>query len=212
MRCQPVVLFDCDGVMCPPMRFAAVLHQEHGITREMTKDFFTGVFSEALRGDALVRDLLPSYLKRWGWTSDVDVFLKLWVESEREADVSMLSLVQEYRDKGFKVCLATNQESHRARYMRTCMGFEDVFDELFISCELQAMKPDRAFYERITNALDASPEQIIFIDDQEHYVSAARDFGWNSIVFSDSSQCKTELAQLIARYNIEVSRQKGLEP
>jgi FMN phosphatase YigB (HAD superfamily) len=47
--------------------------------------------------------------------------------------------------QGVRVGVATNQEARRALYMRTHMGFAELFHDLFISCELGAMNPSVSF-------------------------------------------------------------------
>ena len=50
-------------------------------------------------------------------------------------DSRLISAIQQLRQNGFICCLATSQEYNRAKYMKTEMGFQNVFDHLFFSCE-----------------------------------------------------------------------------
>jgi len=75
------ILFDCDGVLCPPMKFADVLESKHRITREMTAEFFKGAFLPALRGTVDVLTLLPPYLREWGWQGSPESFKDVWLSS-----------------------------------------------------------------------------------------------------------------------------------
>lgn len=197
MSDKSIILFDCDGVICPPMRFAKVLTEEFNITFEMTREFFTQKFSPALKGQISVKDLLPSYLNEWGWRSSIDEFLRLWVDSEREPDPDMIKLVQELRTKGYRCCLATNQESNRANFMRSEMKFSEVFDDLFISSDIGFMKPEPEFYLSISERLNVVPSRLHFIDDQQHYLDAAAKQGWNTHLFSNVSQCRAYISHQI---------------
>ena len=62
MNDKPIILFDCEGVICPPMRFAKVITEDFNITSEMTSEFFTKKFAPALKGQVAVREMLPDYL------------------------------------------------------------------------------------------------------------------------------------------------------
>jgi putative hydrolase of the HAD superfamily len=179
------------------MRFAKVLTEEFNITFEMTREFFTQKFSPALKGQISVKDLLPSYLNEWGWRSSIDEFLRLWVDSEREPDPDMIKLVQELRTKGYRCCLATNQESNRANFMRSEMKFSEVFDDLFISSDIGFMKPEPEFYLSISERLNVVPSRLHFIDDQQHYLDAAAKQGWNTHLFSNVSQCRAYISHQI---------------
>lgn len=189
-----VILFDCDGVMCPPLRFAQVLTEQHQITIEMTREFFSSAFTPALLGHVDVRELLSPYLAIWGWRGSLDDFLTLWLESERGLHDGMITIVESLKQRGFTVGLATNQEMRRAAYLRTEMGFEALFHHLFISCEIRAMKPQDDYFFAVTNTLGIAPGEILFIDDQIHFVSAAQRCGWQAIQFSTAEKLSADLA------------------
>jgi putative hydrolase of the HAD superfamily len=194
---KPIILFDCDGVICPPMRFAKVLKDDFDITPEMTREFFTEKFAPAGKGQITVEEILPHYLNQWGWKSSIDDFLNLWVISERDPDPERIRLVQELRTKGYRCCLATNQESNRANFMRNEMKFTEIFDELFISSEIGFMKPEPEFYVSVSERLEADASKIYFIDDQQHYLDAAAKHGWNTHLFSNVTQCRAYVSHEI---------------
>lgn len=50
----------------------------------------------------------------------------------------------------------------------------DCFDVFVASHHLGARKPERAFYLRLCGELDAAPEAVLFVDDREANVEAAR--------------------------------------
>jgi hypothetical protein len=87
-----VVLFDCDGVMCDPLRFAEALGRHHGITKEVTTGFFEKEFLQALVGKIDVKELLPPFLARWGWGGTCDEFLSLRLASERHVRQEMIEI------------------------------------------------------------------------------------------------------------------------
>jgi putative hydrolase of the HAD superfamily len=75
------------------------------------------------------------------------------------------------------VHLGTNQQAGRAAYMRDELGYDDLFDESFYSCELGAAKPDPAFFCRVLDRLGAAAPEVLFVDDNEANVVAARECG-----------------------------------
>lgn len=188
------VLFDCDGVICPPMRFAKLLKEKYGITRETTAEFFTRYFNPALKGEADVLDLLPPFLTKWGWRHTPEDFLSQWLASERATREELIAIIQELKERGYVVGLATNQERRRANYMRTEMKFGELFDHCFISSEIGAMKPESQFFEKVTDSLKIDPSAILFIDDQKHYLDAAELSGWKTILYQDENDLRSELA------------------
>jgi len=179
------ICFDADGVIVnPQLLYAKRLDEKYGITRERTADFFGGPFNDCLTGTAHLMDELPPYLKAWGWPHTPEKFLHDWMTTDHVVDQRVADAVQQLRMQGFTCCLATNQERNRAAYMRTDMGFLDIFDHLFISCEMGAQKPQPAYYEYIEKALGLKKEEILFFDDALKNVKAAYQFGWHAEVYT----------------------------
>lgn len=178
------ILFDADGVVIHPWRFRRYLMEHHQITPEMTHEFYTGVFNQCLDGAADLRDVLPAYLQAWNWPDSVDRFLQIWFEVEDAPDERLLARISDLRAAGYLCCLATSQESHRAGYMRAQMGFDSFFDRLYFSCDVGYHKPQPEFYENIQYSLGGDASQILFWDDSEGNVLAARTLGWQAEVYT----------------------------
>jgi putative hydrolase of the HAD superfamily len=170
------VIFDADGVVIHPWRFAAYLEQR-GITRQMTKGFYNGIFEDCLLGKRDLKSVLPPYLTEWGWPGPVDDFVSTWLDVENATDERVLIVIQRLRESGYTCCLATLQEHNRAAYIKNVMGFDAIFDLLFFSCEIGHTKKDHAFYAHITHTLRLEPQEILFWDDSPGHVAAALAFG-----------------------------------
>lgn len=190
------VIFDADGVLVFPWRFAEHLTKEFQITREATQAFFQGRFTDCLLGKEDLAEVLPPYLAEWGWTGSVGEFMQLWFSVEDAVDVRVLGAVQTLREAGFTCCLASNQEAHRSEYMRTVMGFGREFDTLFFSSELGIKKPDARFYEAVEKALGLSSKQIAFWDDSPSHVDAAKERGWQAELYTSCENFERQLQEM----------------
>lgn len=178
------ILFDLDGVVVYPWRFAEHLEKHHSITREHTRAFFEGVFAECLLGRLDLKDVLGDYLVGWGWKDSVQSFINCWFDTENCPEPRLLELIAGLRAAGYHCGLATNQESHRAHYIRKVMQFERLFDSLFFSCDLGFKKPNREYFYGISERLRVSPSTILFIDNEKPYVTGATGAGWNAILYT----------------------------
>jgi len=188
------VLFDADGVVIDPWRFARYLEQAHAITPETTSDFFHGVFNDCLVGRADLRQVLPPFLDRWRWKGTLDAFIAAWFETENAADSRIVDAIGSLRRSGILCCLASSQERYRAVYMANVMGFAQIFDRLFFSYRLGCQKPDPAFYQGVEQALGLAGPDILFWDDSSRNVAAARRCGWNAEVYTGFEDFKPRLA------------------
>jgi putative hydrolase of the HAD superfamily len=180
------LLFDADGVVVnPAFQFAKLLAEQYGITREMTSGFFRGVFNECMVGKADLRQVLAPYLPEWGWQGTLDEFMQAWWEADNVVDMRIVNYIGELRQHGMLCCLATNQEVTRAAYMQTHMGFGQVFDRLFFSCELGCQKPDPAYFYAIQQKLELEPRELLLWDDYQKNVDVARECGWQAELYTD---------------------------
>lgn len=175
------ICFDADGVLVNPQKqFSIFREKQYGMTPEMTAPFFNGVFNDCLIGKDDLLDVLPPYLREWHWQESPEEFVRIWHETEHVIDERLCLFIQQLRRQGVQCCLATNQEMHRAAYMRQRMHFQDLFDRLFISCEMGCMKPELAYYQAIEKQLACRNGEILFWDDTLAHVKAAQACGWQA--------------------------------
>ena len=188
------VIFDADGVVVSPgQRSIRYFEVEHGITQDMARDFFAGVYRDCLIGRADLREELEPFLPAWGWRGSVDDFVSTWFEVESFVDSRLVDTIRDLRQCGMTCCLASNQERQRAEYMVAEMGFGDLFDRLFFSCDLGCMKPDHAFFESITDSLHTAGQGLLFWDDTLKHVKAARECGWHAEVYTGFEDFEAKL-------------------
>jgi putative hydrolase of the HAD superfamily len=76
----------------------------------------------------------------------------------------------------------------------------DGFEHKFMSYQIGFSKPDPRIYEHVIERLAFEPSQMIFIDDKEPNVHAAKGFGINAIHFTDF----LELRKLLSKYGVSV--------
>jgi FMN phosphatase YigB (HAD superfamily) len=109
-------------------------------------------------------------------------------------------VIQGLRRSRVICCLATSQEYTRAGgYMRTNMGFQDVFDHLFFSCEIGWQKPNHAYFQHIEKMLNLEKESILFWDDSHLNIEAARECGWNAEIYTNFDEFEKTIKKYIVK-------------
>lgn len=182
---KKVILFDVDGVLLNGESFAHSMEKDHGISYDMVQPFFRGSFPATISGDADLKEIISPYLKVWGWKGSVEDFLDYWFKAEHKIDQPLVEHIQDLRARGVKCFLATNQERYRAAYILEKIGFRDAFDGTFISSELGVKKPDLKFFEQVhEKLLPIEKESILFWDDLEENVLAARGYGFVAEIYT----------------------------
>jgi HAD superfamily hydrolase (TIGR01509 family) len=87
----------------------------------------------------------------------------------------MIDLLQSLKKSGIKLILVSNTSSIHFEFVKNFCPWLNRFDGLVLSYEINAMKPDPAFYSAALNMAQASPEACLFVDDiAENVVGAAK--------------------------------------
>jgi putative hydrolase of the HAD superfamily len=183
-----VALFDVDGVLNRPKEFFSQRYaREHGIDPEKLETFFDDSFEQASLGKRDLLEVIVEQKALWQWDQDPQLLLDDWFAAENASDHELLAVVARAKASGIEVYLATQQEAHRAQFIRDVM-YPGLFDGAFMTCELGVPKHDPAFYQAILDQLDAAPESIIYFDDRQNLVDLSRTLGIDGYLYDDPLQ------------------------
>lgn len=178
-----ILLLDVDGVLVtPPDWYGARLRQE---SPAEAAEFFGGPFLAASRGEIDLKDHLAPFIASLGRTDAPEAFLAEWHESENHPNLPLWEVVRVLRSEGWRIHLATNQERHRMRHLMEKTGLDALVDGEYASCTVGHRKPTHEYFAEVTRRLGVSPERIVFFDDAEENVAAARRAGWEAYVYQD---------------------------
>ncbi|MDZ7671035.1 MAG: HAD-IA family hydrolase [Gammaproteobacteria bacterium] len=198
------VLFDADGVLQQPSAGwrdkVAQLCGDPDQTEAFVEEVFT-VERPCFRGRADFGRALDAVLKRWNSRFSVDEALQVWTLIE--ADSNMLEVVDRLRGKGLTVGLATNQQAYRADFMTFRLGYAELFDHLFYSCYVGYAKPSDEYFQAVLERLSVPSREVLFLDDHETNVQAARQLGFQAEVLS-IEEGASGAGQLLDRYGISL--------
>jgi putative hydrolase of the HAD superfamily len=181
---------DVDGVLLDPERAGAAhwtseLTARFGITRPQLRDtFFTRVWDDVINGRQAIETALEGALREIGTDADVEDVLECWFDADFVVFDAAIAFAQEVRQRGVRVVLATNQEHRRAAYLRQRLSAEVELSDVIYSAELGHQKHEPAFFELASERLGVDLEHrslVVFVDDVEHNVEAARRAGWRSV-------------------------------
>jgi putative hydrolase of the HAD superfamily len=191
MTSSPVLVLDIDGVvsLAQPGSAApwyATLKEDWGLDYdEVARDFFRGDFREVLRGRLDLYVALQPYLESRGLGDRLEEFVAYWFEKDAAIDRAVLAAADAWRERtGGRCFAASNQEHHRAAYLRDAVGLGAHFDEIIYSAALGVCKPDRVFFTNAQARMGVlTAQSILFVDDAAANVDAARACGWRAMLY-----------------------------
>ena len=99
-------------------------------------------------------------------------------------DNDVVSIIQSLQ-KDFQIVLFSNAVSTFLRQILKENDLERLFDFIVISSEIGIAKPDPNFFRKALEIIDASPEEIFFIDDNLENTKTAEKLGIQAILFKD---------------------------
>jgi putative hydrolase of the HAD superfamily len=87
----------------------------------------------------------------------------------------------------YKTAILSNSADGARREEQRRYGFEQLVDEIVYSHEVGLAKPDPRVYRLTEQRLAVAAEEIVFIDDVERNVAAARNLGWTAVHHRDTA-------------------------
>ncbi len=192
------VLFDLDGIVMWPREeyYSARYAREKNVPIERINEFFLNDFKSCVFGTCDLKESIAGHLPNWSWEGDADAFLDRWFEAEGKTDERVLALVGRVRAAGYPCYIATRQEKYRMRYLLETVGLKDHFDGTFVTCEIGFDKFQNEFWSHVLLKLGLEADEILFFDDRQENVDAARSLGIEARLYDDIAVLEREVAKL----------------
>lgn len=198
------LLLDADGVLqWPKEGWLEVWRPYGGDDMRGFVDAMWEAERPALEGRERLQDGVRRLVRERGLPEEaVDDLVSAW--SMIELFPASFEMVADIRRAGVRCHLASNQQSFR-RDVMLGLGYADHFDELFFSCDLGVAKPDPGYFRAMLERLGHGPEGVVFIDDREDNVEAARSVGIDAHLHSHhetADQGAADLRALLQRVGV----------
>lgn len=116
----------------------------------------------------------------------------LWEEYLGTPNVELANYFASLRPR-YRTALLSNSFVGARRKEQERYRFAELCDLLIYSHEEGVAKPERRIFELACERLGVQPEEMIFVDDVEVNVAAARAFGIRAILFRENKQVIAEI-------------------
>jgi 2-haloacid dehalogenase len=193
------VVFDLGGVLIDwdPRH----LYRKIFVSEEEVDDFLSTVatlewHNEQDRGRALeeATALLISQHPEYG--TEIEAYYGRWDEMFGDPIEGSLRVLQDLREQGHPLYAITNWPAETFPRARERWDFLGWFDDIVVSGEERATKPDREIYDALVKRTGLDPATTVFIDDREPNVRAAEDLGFITVKFEDAAKLRKDLVRL----------------
>jgi putative hydrolase of the HAD superfamily len=110
----------------------------------------------------------------------------------------LFAYFRELRGRGVRLALCTNNVREWEPRWRTLLPIDELFEVVVDSGFVGIRKPDPGIYELTLERLGLRGEEVVFVDDLEHNVEAARALGMAGVVFTSTPQARGEIEAALA--------------
>jgi putative hydrolase of the HAD superfamily len=183
-------MFDMGGVVVKDFDVAPVIAKEFNMTREELLEEAGEELLKALSsGRISEKQFWGIFYKKIGISSNRYDWWIRYFNPERFPEVE--KLINELRKNNRVICATNTFDSHYRYFLER--GDYNLFDRVYASNVIGYAKPDPQFYLYILNHEKIEPHKIIFMDDKEDNVKAAREIDINAFQVTDPRSLPEQL-------------------
>jgi putative hydrolase of the HAD superfamily len=183
------LLCDYGEVLSLPQPLADRMAIE-SIAGQSGADFWTRYWADRPaydRGDVTARSYWTAVLGSRPTSTHLDAIIEIDTASWLHPNGVVIKAALRAAERGLRLAIFSNAPYEIARAIDSRTWLADFSPRLF-SCDLRAVKPERAAYLAVLEELDARPNDVVFFDDRLVNVTVAREIGMRAEVFTDASQ------------------------
>lgn len=174
-----VLLFDLGGVLIELNDLSTLLqlNDSEMPVNKLWSDWLSSPAARAFEmGISTKEQFADKYIEETNLPIKRNEFLNAFTQLPKGLYPDTHRLIDRCRDRYFIACLSNTNAIHWHRLTHE-MGIDGMFDQHFASHLTGKLKPDRESFEHVLQSLNCDPPSILFLDDNEMNVKAARSVG-----------------------------------
>ena len=190
-----VILFDLGGVLIELGDNPVPSHWLPGGNRFELADWFSSqtavAFEKGLIGPVRFAESLRKDLQLEASSADIIQQFTNWPLGFFPGAGRLLRSIHD------RITLSVLSNTNELHWPRITNEFKlaDYFDHMFASHQLQMAKPDSEIYEHVISELKVEPGKILFMDDNQNNIAAAKKIGMHAVRVHGLEQVQQTLAE-----------------
>ena len=124
----------------------------------------------------------------------IRAFRRHWSEMVSHAYQDTVVILESVIKAGWDVTLLTNFAADTFEEAKVKFPFLTWPRGATVSGRVHLVKPDLAIYRRHTETFGLAPQATLFTDDSPANIAAAREAGWQALLFTGAGQLRQDLA------------------
>ena len=167
--------------------------------KEVRKALHGALGRQLRRGEITELDFWNKAIERWGIEEDPLFLGHVWSSGYIPRE-GLIKIIEDLKKAGYGVFFLSNFFEEWIKSFEERYHFLENFDGGVFSCRVSSAKPETEIYERLLEKVGDSPNEILFIDDEEPNLEPAKELGIDTILFKNTEQLIEELK----KYEIKI--------
>ena len=127
------------------------------------------------------------------WADIFDLYTERWAETLNGSHAGTVEILRELKARGTPLYALSNWSAEMFPHAEATYDWLQLFDGVVVSGRVKMIKPERDIFDYLLRTYDLEAEDILFVDDHEPNVVAARSYGIAAHHFTDPDHLRAEL-------------------
>ncbi len=195
------IVFDIGGVLeyTEPMTFDDHWEEELGLEKGAMVNRMIETWKGGSIGTVTLEEVHQKMAETFGMSASQihDYMEEMWGAYLGTLNQELYDYFKSLRPK-YQTAILSNSFVGAREREEEAYKFSEICDFIIYSHEVGLQKPDPAIYALTCERLGLPPEKVIFLDDREDLIEAAKASGMQGVVFRDNAQSIAEIEALLA--------------
>jgi epoxide hydrolase-like predicted phosphatase len=194
------IVFDIGGVLeyTEPMNFDAHWEKELGLEEGAMLSRMMDTWGGGSIGTVTLEEVHQKLVESCGLSETQlhDYMEEMWAVYLGTLNSELYNYFKSLRPK-YQTALLSNSFVGAREREEAAYQFSNVCDFIIYSHEVGLQKPEPAIYALSCERLGLPPQEVLFVDDRDSLIAAAKEFGMEGVVFHDNAQTIAEIEAII---------------
>jgi len=189
------IIFDIGGVLALGKKEG--VHErvikKLGITIDDYWDSIEDIYSKSIRGKISEKEVSKGLAKNFNIPEKkLKKLYETAYKKSFESNKKLYKFALDLRKKDYNIGILSDQW-HLSKKVLVLKKYYKNFDPVFISCDVKDKKPHKEIFEFLLKKLNSPPKNVLFIDDRQWNINAAKNIGIKTILFKNNNQLIKEI-------------------
>jgi 2-haloacid dehalogenase len=203
------VVFDLGGVLVdwdPRYLLRKVMPGREAEMETLLADVLNHAWNlERDKGDSWAEAMARNKAEYPQWADVFDLYTERWTETLGGSHEGTVEILHELKAKGTPLYALSNWSAEMFPHAEATYDWLQLFDGVVVSGRVGMVKPDRDIFDYLLRTYGLEAGDVLFIDDHEPNVAAARSYGIHAHRFTDPAALRQELVRAGLLDEVEAS-------